>query len=76
MRRIGTVGFVMGEHLTCAEPFVLDTRSHDIPNTIAGMIRALPAQCVALSLRLRGGTTMVRRAEREARKRGLRVLWV
>lgn len=56
--------------------FVLDTRAWDIPNTIAGMIRALPENCVGISLRLDGGGVMVRRAEREARKKGMRILWL
>ncbi len=62
--------------MTMEVPFVLDTRSHDIPRTIVGMIRALPQNCVALSLRVQGGPAMVSRAEAAARRRGIRILWV
>jgi orotidine-5'-phosphate decarboxylase len=74
--RVRTDGWVEGRHLKMQEPFVLDTRSHDIPQTIVGMIRALPENCVALSLRVLGGPAMVRRAESAARRRGIRILWV
>ncbi len=76
IHRVRTDGFVRGEHRTWKGPFVLDTRSHDIPNTIRGFIRSLPKNCVALSLRVRGGPAMVRVAEREARRRNIRVLWL
>lgn len=58
-----------------SEPFVYKYRSFDIPVTIARMIAALPANCVAVGLNLRGGHRMVRAAERAARKRGMRILW-
>jgi orotidine-5'-phosphate decarboxylase len=65
-----------GEHLAMTVPFILDTRSHDIPRTIAGLVRNLPATCIGLSLRFIGGPSMVRRAEREARKKGIRIIWL
>jgi len=65
-----------GPHLRMKEPFVLDTRSHDIPKTIVGMIRALSLNCVALSLRVMGGPAMIKRAEGAARRKGVRILWV
>lgn len=74
--RVRTDGWMIGKHLTMETPFVLDTRSHDIPRTIVGMIRALPENCVALSLRVLGGPAMVRRAESAARRKGIRILWV
>jgi len=57
-------------------PWVCDCRTFDIPNTIASLIRYLPASAVAVSLRPEGGAAMVAVAEREARRRGMRVLWV
>jgi len=74
--RVRTDGWVKGLHLRMEVPFVLDTRSHDIPKTIVGMIRALPSNCVALSLRVMGGPSMIKRAEGAARRRGVRILWV
>jgi len=74
--RVRTDGFMLGKHLRQPAPFVLDTRSHDIPNTIRGLILGLPDNCVALSLRVLGGHRMVKVAEREARRRGIRVLWL
>jgi len=74
--RVRTDGYVRGEHRCQTRPFVLDTRSHDIPNTIRGFVRALPSNCIALSLRIQGGPAMIRVAEREARRRGIRVLWL
>ena len=76
IKRIRTDQFLNGDHLTADRPFVLDTRSHDIPNTIGRMIRALPQNCIALSLRIIGGPAMIRRSEREARRRGIRVIWL
>lgn len=76
IRRIRIDGYTRGEHLTSQEPFVLDVRAHDIPKTIERMIRALPDNCVAISLRLDGGFTMRRWAERAARQRGVRILWL
>ena len=57
-------------------PYVHDTRFHDIPNTVRKFIRALPSNCVAVSLRMQGGHRMVRAAEREARRKGIRILWL
>ncbi len=76
MQRVRTDQYMRGEHLLVKGPFVLDTRTYDIPNTIAGMVRALPKNCVGLSLGLAGGGVMIRRAEREARKRGIRIFWL
>lgn len=74
--RVRTNDWVEGKHLTMSGPFVLDTRSHDIPRTIVGMIRALPENCVALSLRVRGGPAMVKQAESAARHKNIRILWL
>ena len=74
--RVRTDGFVRGEHLTQKGAFVLDTRFHDIPNTVAGMIRALPNNCIAVSLRKQGGRAMVERAKTEARERNIRIIWL
>lgn len=76
IKRIRTDAFVRGEHLTCPVPFVLDTRFHDIPATVRGFIRALPDNCAAVSLRLVGGYNMTRIAEREARRKNVRILWL
>lgn len=56
-------------------PWVCDCRTQDIPTTIAAMIRNAPAGMVAISLRPYGGG-MIRAAERAARKRGVRILWL
>ena len=58
------------------EPFIMDNRSWDVPNTIAGYVRALPKNCIAVSLRWRGGSLMAKRAEREARRKNIRILWL
>lgn len=74
--RIRTDGWMLGAHLTTKGLFVLDTRSHDIPRTIVGMIRVLPPNCIALSLRVQGGPAMVKCAESAARRKGIRILWL
>lgn len=74
--RVRTDDWAKGKHLRMEGSFVLDTRSHDIPRTIVGMIRALPTNCVALSLRVLGGPTMVKCVESAARRKGIRVLWL
>lgn len=76
MKRVRNDGFVRGEHLEQTGPFVLDTRFHDIPTTVEEFIKALPPNCVGLSLRAQGGRTMLRRAQEVARKRGIRVFIV
>jgi len=77
LKRIRTDQYARGDHLHVQEfAFVMDTRLHDIPNTVRGFIRALPWNCVAVSLRLQGGFSMVKVAEREARRAGVRILWV
>lgn len=57
-------------------PYVADCRSFDVPNTICAMIRGLPVNCVAVTLRPYGGAEMISRAEATARRRGIRILWV
>ena len=57
-------------------PFVGDCRSFDVPNTIVAMIRNAAPNCVAITLRPYGGAEMIASAERAARQRGMRVLWV
>lgn len=76
IRRVRTNEWVEGKHLKMKETFVLDTRSHDIPKTIVGMIRALPESCIALSLRVQGGPAMISHAESAARRKGIRILWL
>ena len=76
IKRVRTNGFVLGEHLMQKDSFVLDTRFHDIPNTVRSFIRVLPSNCVAVSLRLQGGLRMIKVAEREARLKGIRILWL
>lgn len=56
--------------------WVCDCRTFDIPNTIASLIRYLPTNAVAVSLRPEGGAAMIVTAERAARRRGMRILWV
>jgi orotidine-5'-phosphate decarboxylase len=56
-------------------PWVCDCRSWDIPNTIAAMVSNAPAGMVAISLRPYGAG-MIAAAERAARRRGVRIIWV
>jgi len=55
--------------------YVVDCRSIDVPNTIHAFVRRLPYGTVAVSLRPYGAQ-MIQAAERAARKRGVRILWV
>ena len=57
-------------------PYVADCRTFDVPNTIAAMVRGAPQNCVAITLRPLGGEFMIAAAEREARHRNIRLLWV
>lgn len=57
-------------------PYVLDVRTFDIPETIAKMITNAPPGLVAVSLRNGGGRQMLHVAERAARKRNARIIWV
>jgi len=61
--------------LTGGRPYVLDCRNYDIPNTIAAMIRNAPEGLVALSLRPYGAG-MIAAAERAARRRKVRIIWL
>lgn len=56
-------------------PFVGDARTYDIPETIGAMIRNAAPNCVAVTLRPIG-STMIATAEREARRKGIRIIWV
>ena len=76
MNRVRTNEYVLGRHLQQKNPFIMDTRFHDVPNTVRGFIRALPKNCIAVSLRLMGGQQMIKVAEREARHKGIRILWL
>ena len=60
---------------TDGSPYVIDCRSFDIPNTIAGMIENAPEGLVAITLSPRGGSKMIQVAEHAARKRNVRILW-
>jgi len=55
--------------------FVVDCRSFDIPNTMQHYVRNLPLGTIAVSLRPYGAR-MIQAAERAARKRGVRILWI
>lgn len=57
------------------EPYILDCRNIDIAWTIMMMVRNAPPGMVAVSLRPEGGN-MIRAAEREARHRGARIIWL
>ena len=57
-------------------PYIADIRSFDVPKTIGAMIRNAPPNCVAVTLRPYGGAQMIVTAEREARRKGLRIIWV
>jgi hypothetical protein len=57
------------------QPWVCDCRSWDIASTIATLVRNAPAGLVAISLRPYGAG-MIAAAERAARHRGVRIIWV
>ena len=56
-------------------PWVCDCRSIDIASTISAMIANAPPGLVAISLRPFGGA-MIAAAERAARRRGVRIIWL
>ena len=62
-------------NIPAKELFIADVRTFDIPETIAAMIRNAPENCVAVTLRPIGGK-MIAMAEREARRKNIRILWV
>ena len=74
--RVRTTDVMAGKHLTISGPFVLDTRTFDIPNTMRAFVNGIPDNCVAMSSRWRGGSKMVRAVEQAARKKGIRVIWL
>jgi len=76
MKRIRPRDVIIGAFDNCdGEPYVCDYRSMDIPNTIRWLIRNAPEGLVAVSLRPYGAD-MIKIAEREARKRNARIIWV
>lgn len=60
---------------TDGSPWIADVRTYDISTTIANMIRMAAPGCVAVTLRP-VGQEMIIAAERAARRRGIRILWV
>jgi len=56
-------------------PYVCDCRSWDVPSTIAALVRNAPAGLVAISLRPYGAQ-MIAAAERAARRRNARIIWL
>lgn len=63
------------ERLPAGAPYIVDCRSIDISSTIAALVRNAPPGLVAISLRPEAGGDTIRAAEREARRRGARILW-
>lgn len=61
---------------TDGKPWVLDVRTFDIAVTVSKMIETAPTGLVAVSLRNGGGRQMLYVAERAARKRDARIIWV
>lgn len=62
-----------------AGPFVSSARLLDIPNTLVGAIRSMPAGCVAVAIRAVPfdlSVACLADLERAARHKGLRLLWV
>jgi orotidine-5'-phosphate decarboxylase len=57
-------------------PWVADVRTFDIPETVAAMIRNAAPGLVAVTLGTGGGIQMMVVAERAARRRNVRVLWL
>lgn len=58
------------------QPWVLDVRTFDVPETIEGMIHNAAPGLVAVSLRDGGGRRMREAAIRAADKRGIRIIWL
>lgn len=61
-----------------SDPFVLDCRSFDIPETISEMVKNLKRSrpnCIAITLSPLGGPRMIAMAERAARQCSMRILW-
>ena len=77
IRRIRPPHILSGEldKLT-GEPYILDCRNCDIEWTIRMMIRNAPPGMVAVSLRPEIGGFAMPGAEREARRRGARIIWL
>jgi orotidine-5'-phosphate decarboxylase len=76
LRRIRVADVLSGSAKFDGSPYVADCRSADIPETIAGLIRNAAPGLVAVSLRPMGGARMVVTAERAARRRGARIIWI
>lgn len=57
-------------------PWVADVRTFDIPETISALIRNAAPGLVAVTLGTGGGIPMMIAAERAARKRDIRILWI
>jgi orotidine-5'-phosphate decarboxylase len=76
MKRIKPPDIIAGAlDIYDGKPYICDCRSLDIPNTIRWMIRNAPEGMVAISLRPYGAD-MIKLAEREARRRNARIIWV
>jgi orotidine-5'-phosphate decarboxylase len=55
----------------CGMPIFLDTKFHDIPNTVASAIRAtLPLSPFVINIHASGGSTMMRAAQRAVEEAG------
>jgi len=57
------------------EPYVFDTKLWDIPRTMEAFIRALPDNCVAISVSHLIQKDALGIVERAARRKGIRIFW-
>jgi hypothetical protein len=76
MKRIKSREIISGAlDIYDGKSYICDCRNVDIPNTIRWMIRNAPEGMVAISLRPYDAE-MIKLAEREARRRNARIIWV
>ena len=75
IRRIRPLDVLEGRIPDDGGPYVCDCRSIDIASTIAAAVRNAPSGLIAISLRPYGAR-MIAAAERAARRRGARIIWL
>lgn len=64
------------DRLAPGEPYIADCRNIDIASSVAALVRNAHPGLVAISLRPEAGGETIAAAEREARRRGARIIWL